>query len=533
MPILEYQNGQVAYVPSAFQFPYPVRSLPARVGDAVSELSTIFRLPVELAAHAALGTISLVGQQFVNVQCSPYDPASVSLFLMAVSNSSGGKSIVEQRFLRAVVAFERRQEEATEAAMSDYRAGMKIWEDDGRRLASEYRDTERGSVKANHIRAQRRQHERDRPVEPQKWELRYADMSPAGLRDALIANRAVGILSPDAGPVLNGATFSQPAMLSGYWSGEDRPVGLASGNRRPVEPRLTISLMTQEDPFAAFMKSRGSNAFGTGLLGRFLIACPKIIESPGQSTQIEESPEPKLELFNQRVTDILNQTLPASRERLTLKLSEDAKRYWNEFKRWVHDELICGHLSDDMKSCFRRIGQQATRLAALFHYFDGAEGDISPDAMKGAIALCEWYAFEFIRMFTPYAPSQQQQDEEVAEKLLQWLKEAIAEPWRYPKLKPGRYAERDLRNYSSIRGNPLALERAINILNLRGYITVLDGPKGGRVVCYPAAQGYPYPGLPLQPIVSPSNGAVAMVAKSPIFPVQSMLSRKGAAEFDI
>ena len=484
MPIIEYQNGQVVYQSPQVQGPFPVWSIPARIGDPIFEVSTNHRLPVELCAQAALGTVSLVCGFFINVQCPPYDPAPTTLFLLGVSNSSAGKSLLEQRFLRAVMAFERKQEDEIEVAKTDYRAEMKIWEDDGRQLSKEYREVKQGSVEAVQIRAQRLQHEKERPVEPKKLEFRYAEMSPEGLRDALVANHTAGIFSPDAGPTLLGKTFSHPAMLSGYWSGEDRPVGLAGGNRRPVMPHLTSSLMTQEERFAAYMKIRGPEAFGTGLLARMLVVSSIIVDLPGESTSIEDRPEPKLDLFNQRAGDILNQTMPAPRERLTLKLSDGAKCYWKWFKDSVHNDLICRNFSEDIKSFFRKIGQQATRLAALFHYFDGASGDISPEAMKGAIALCEWYLWEYIRVFTPYAPSQQQKDANTAQKLLQWIQDVYADPLRYQKLTRGKYSERDCRNYSNVR-DPQELANAINMLVCQGDIAVREGPKGGRIIYYP------------------------------------------------
>lgn len=485
MPIIEYQNGQVFYQLPQVQGPFPVWLLSSSIGDSILEVSQSLKLPVELCAQAALGTVSLVCQFFINVQCPSFDPAPPTLFLLSVSNSSGGKSILEQRFLRAVKVFERKQEEEIEVAMTHYRAEMKIWEDDDRRLRKDYREAQQGSVEAEHIRAQRLQHEKDRPTEPKKLEFRFADMSPEGLRDALVANHGAGIFSPDAGPTLLGKTFSHPAMLSGYWSGEDRPVGLAGGNRRPVMPHVTSALMTQQVPFASYMKIRGSEAFGTGLLARILIVFSIIVERPGEPTVIEERPEPKLDLFNRRAGDILNQTMPAPRDRLTLKLSDEAKCYWKWFKDSVHNDLICGNFSDDMKSFFRKIGQQATRLAALFHYFDGASGDISPAAMKGAIALCEWYLFEYIRVFTPYVPSPQQKGEDAARELLQWLQEAASQPWKYPKLTVGQYTERDLRNYA-IRNDVQKLDVAINTLLCQGHISVKKGTKGGRIICYPS-----------------------------------------------
>lgn len=155
MPIIHFQNGQAEYQPPQVQGCYPVAVLPTVIREAVDEVTRNLRLPAELIAQAAVGAVSLACQHFINVQCPRYDPAPVSLFLMCISRSSGGKSVAEQRFLRAVKAFEHASEEAVQAAMSDYCAEMKIWEDDGQRLAKAYREADPGTDEAKRLRAQR------------------------------------------------------------------------------------------------------------------------------------------------------------------------------------------------------------------------------------------------------------------------------------------------------------------------------------------------------------------------------------------
>lgn len=371
MPIVEYQNGQYGYEPPASQGPYPTSALPSLIGDAVQEVSTNHGKPAVLAAHAALATVSLVSQNYVNVQCPNFPPAPCAVFLLAVSNSSGGKSLVEQRFMRAVTALELKLKEEAEAAMPDFRASMKIWHDDDRRLSKEYRDAKPGTEEARLIRERRLVHEKQRPLKPSVRELRFADLTPQALRDMLVDHSAVGILSPEAGPVMNGLTFSMPALLSGYWSGEDRPVALVSGNRRATSPRLTVSVVLQQDRFSAYMKNRGDEAFGTGLLARFLPAFPMTFDCPGRQTLVEDAPEPKLDRFNARVADLLAQPVPAPHERRNLLLSEGARYYWKLFTESVNNGLICGPYSDNIKSFS---GSSASMPRVWLHCFITSTG---------------------------------------------------------------------------------------------------------------------------------------------------------------
>nr|WP_254616525.1 DUF3987 domain-containing protein [Burkholderia metallica] len=479
---------------------YPVDALPPVIRNAVREVSGNLDVPAVIAAHTALGVVSLACQNFISVQCPNYPPAPCALFLWTISNTSGGKSLMEQRFLREVVAFESKSKEGAAARMSDYKAELKIWNDDERRLSKEYRDAEPGSEQSTLIRERRLLHEKTRPIKPEARELRYADLSPQGLRDALIANGAIGILSPEAGPAINGMTFSQPAMLCGYWSGEDRPVALVSGSRRADAPRLTMSVSFQDDRFREYMKNRGADAFGAGLLARILPAFPMTFDWNGQQTTVSDVPEPALDLFNSRVAEILAQ--PATEERKVRQLTDGARHYWKLFREAVHRDLICSDHSENIKSFFRKLAEQAARIAGLFHYFDGKPGDVSAEAMKSAIALCEWYAHEFFRIFSEFAPSQQQMENEVAQKLLAWLQEAFANPVRYSKLRAGQYSERDLNNYSPIRNDPANLALAIDVLQRQGLIATAYGKKGGRVVFYPPymAQHFQQAGFGVQPM---------------------------------
>lgn len=525
MPIQEFHNA-----PAVYQFPtaqgmYPVDALPPVIGCAVREVSVNLNVPAVIAAHTALGVVSLACQNFVSVQCPNYPPTPCALFLWTISNTSGGKSLMEQRFLKEVVASESKSMEDASARMPDYKAAMKIWNDDDRRLSKEYRAAEPGSEQSRLIRERRMLHEKDRPEKPVARELRYAELSPQGLRDALIANGAIGILSPEAGPAINGMTFSQPAMLCGYWSGEDRPVALVSGSRRAEAPRLTMSVMFQDDRFQVYMKSRGAEAFGTGLIARILPAAPVTFDWRGQQTTVDDVPEPALDLFNARVAEILAQPVPE--ERKVRQLTDGARHYWKLFREAVHRELICGDYSEHVKSFFRKLAEHAARIAGLFHYFDDKPGGVSPEAMKSAIALCEWYAHEFFRIFSQFAPSQQQMENEAAQKLLAWLQEASANPVRYSKLRAGQYSERDLNNYSSIRNNPAKLGTAIDALQRQGQIATAYGKKGGRVVFYPPymAQHFQRGGFGVQPM--PYHTARPFIAPSRISSTWSTYANHG------
>ncbi|WP_367188849.1 DUF3987 domain-containing protein [Burkholderia sp. Ed8] len=486
MPIVENLFGQVLYQPLYLQGYYPIHVFPTIIAEAVREVCWKFNVPIPMAAHAAIGAASLVSQNYINVQCPGYEPAPVTLFLIDICNSSAGKSLMVRRFFRSVSKYEQQQNEEFPAKMRAFQAETKIWLDDQRWLAKKYLDAKPGSDEKAQLRKERLLHEDERPVKPVIRNIRITESNIQGLREVLIANHAIGIVSADGGPTLNGETFSQPAVLCDYWSGEERATGRVSGTRRSEEPRVTILIMAQEDQVADYMKRRGSSAFDTGLLARFLLAASPIFDMQGISIEVDDTPEHKLDLFNERIWSMLNQPVPPPRERKTLQLSDEAKLYWKLFKEGINKFWLAGNYADNIKSFFRKLGQMASRFAALFHYVSADEGDIPGSAMKAAIELCEWYIFEYIRIFSPYAQTPQQKDVAAAWKLLEWFKEAVTHPMRYSRLTSGRYTERDLRNYSNIRGDREQLGRAIGLLHQWGYISTEPGKNGGLVIIYPA-----------------------------------------------
>ncbi len=73
-----------------------------------------------------------------------------------------------------------------------------------------------------------------------------------------------------------------------------------------------------------------------------------------------------------------------------------------------------------MKDYAAKIAENLARLAALFHFFEGGEGEISSETVERATAVSIWYGEEFKRLFA--APPALSQEEADANLLESWLK---------------------------------------------------------------------------------------------------------------
>jgi len=335
---------------------------------AIKEVSDTVGAPVALAASAALGAVSLACQNFVNIQCPGFEGASCSLFLWTIAESSHGKSEVERRFLRAVLQFEEDERMAVDAGKSDFEADLKCWQDDERDLEKKYRKAQTIEEKEA-LKSRRRQHAKAKPQERRARLLRYTEMTPQQMMESLDRFGAIGIMCADAGDVVKLETFQQTTLLNGLWSGESRRTGRVGGDRAPEAPRLTISMMLQESEFHDFIRQRGRAAVGNGLWARFLIAQPKSFQTRGTGVGDERY----LDEFNARIASILQQAVPTAAKRETLVLSKDAERYWTCYRDAMSTAAGDLRRTTAEKNFLLKLAQQASRIAALFHYFSRRE----------------------------------------------------------------------------------------------------------------------------------------------------------------
>lgn len=465
--------------------PYPVDFLPPLISDAVKEVANNLKIPMDLAAHAALSAISTACQGKINVKFPNFPAASCGLFLWVVSNASRGKSIANERFFRGVAKFEEEynQSVTVDKILLDAQTGA--WKNEGVSIKNELRKLVRGTDDYKLLNDELIAHGLRKPIQGKQKTICYAQITSQKLHEALVSDGVAAIISPEAGHLVLSEAFGQPGILSSFWSGEDQAMGLIKGDRKPYHPRLTISIMTQSDPFHEFMDLRGKKAFSSGLLSRFLVSFQGGHEIPQEAASIiDEIPEPCLIKFNNRIYEILRKGDVDFRDRICLEFSRKSKLQFEEFQQKINNIIKEKHVPVEIETFYRRLVQHASRIAALFQYFCN-ENEIIEDHVKNAIDLCSWYAVNYGNIFSKYLRSDISAGERFAKKLNDWLEKASWSRYTYPTLKNGIYSFRDLQNYAGFKGKAAELIEAINILESRRVINVLSGKKGALIVLYP------------------------------------------------
>jgi len=188
------------------------------------------------------------------------------------------------------------------------------------------------------------------------------------------------------------------AALNQLWDGATLPVERRSTESFIVRgARLTMALQVQEATIRAFFDSTKGLARGTGFLARFLVAWP---ESTQGNRNFTEAPAnwPALATFNNRLAAILNRPAPIDDDgALTpamLRLTPGAKALWVAFHDAIESELSTGRELYDVRDVASKTADNAARLAALFHTFNGSIGDIDAECMESGAQIAAWHLNE-------------------------------------------------------------------------------------------------------------------------------------------
>lgn len=122
------------------------------------------------------------------------------------------------------------------------------------------------------------------------------------------------------------------------------------------------------------------------------------------------------------MTDCLRQSESLTRKGCinlpVLQFSKSAKQKWVRFFNDTEAGVSSKGQWREIKDFASKASENVARLAALFHLFQGSEGDIGTESMEQAIEIIHWHLQETRRLLSTYAAGGHVNDAEV---LSEWL----------------------------------------------------------------------------------------------------------------
>jgi len=409
--------------------PYPIDALPDTIRAAVEEVGSFVKAPVPLVASSAIAALSLAIQPHADVQRADKLHSPVSTFTLVIADSGERKSTCDGFFTKAIRDYEAAQVDAAKPLVKDYNAAISAWDAKHNGIKDKIRRLAKDKKPTAELENDLRELGHNKPMPPQIPRLIYGDVTPEELAYKLANDwPSGGVMSAEAGIVFGSHGMGKDsvtrnlARLNVLWDGGELPI-----DRRTTESftvrgaRLTMGLQVQSATLLSFFEKSGALARGTGFLARFLIAWP---ESTQGNRLFTEAPEhwPSLAAFNRRITAILNLPAPIDENgTLTpqmLTLTPEAKTAWISYHDGIERELASGGELYDVRDVASKSADNAARLAALFHVFEGGLGAIGADAFERASRIAAWHLNESRRFFGELALPVEMAD---AARLDRWL----------------------------------------------------------------------------------------------------------------
>ena len=408
--------------------PYPIESLPESIRPAVEEVARYVKAPVPLVAASALCAVSIAVQGLVNVRRSSGLVGPTSLYLLSVAESGARKSSCDGCFSQPIREFERLQQETMKPKVLEYNASMSIFEAREAGLKDLLRQKDRKGEPIHDAERKLFELQEQKPTPPRIPRLVVTDATPEALAQRLQIWPSAGVVSSEAGVFFGShgmgseTVMRNVTQLNVLWDGAPLSIDRKTSESIFVRAaRLSVGLQVQPATLDEFMKKNGSLARGSGFLARFLFSAPPSIHG---SRFFEEPPDfwPCLEKFQKRLSSLLALPLPMDNygclQPRELSLCQSARNEWIAYHDAVEKELAADGEFTDVGDVASKSADNAARIAACFHIFDGADGDISEDNMRRGCAIALWYLYEARRFFVDTANEQVLKD---ATRLDSWL----------------------------------------------------------------------------------------------------------------
>lgn len=446
--------------------PYPISALPTIIQNAVLSYQQYGQQPLPLIACSALSNVSLACQTLANVARDHLLVSPVSIYSICIGESGIRKTASDSTFGHAIRQWELKMRERLLPHVKRIQILREMWTDEKEVLSTQIRRATLKGEDHTHLKdlyLDLREREPEAPLLPV---LFFEDATQEALASHIASGWPSASLWSDEGGIIIGSQGMQNnttrfvSLLNRLWDGKPFIAHRKTSESFTVaNRRLTVSLMIQPLILEQLLFKSGGISRQGGFLARSLIAYPQ--NTMGKRFYKEPPASlPALHHFHSRIIECLDTSASLDKngchELPLLSLNQKAKATWVQFFNSVEAGLGREHHWLSIKDFASKSAENAARLAALFHLFEGKEGQITNEAIEQAIQIIHWHLLETRRVLGTQPESIDQRN---AFRLLQWL---IGKS--LSKTNP-RY----LQQYSPLREKPMR-DKAISTLIEHNYL---------------------------------------------------------------
>lgn len=319
------------------------------IKSAVNEVVNNTQVPIELAITCALAAATVVTQGLIDVRLPTNNVVPVSLMMMLIAKSGERKTSVEKKFFDAIRRFERDLISQHDEKLKSWSIEHGIWVIKQRALKVKIGKMTASGEDSAKVEVEWAELIRSEPQKPIAPKIIYEDSTSQALFHGLnYSSRDAALVSSEGGSIMDGGAFSDLSKLNSIWSGSDITVDRKTSDSYMVSnARLLTFVMVQPSVISKFIKRRGDQAKGSGLMARFI--CCKARSTQGQRVITNgTSSNESLAKYEQRVHELLvdkyRSTRPDDNNREVICFSSEAQLAWLDYFNYIERRIRPGGL---------------------------------------------------------------------------------------------------------------------------------------------------------------------------------------------
>lgn len=455
---------------------YPLNAFLLIVRETGFELIRNVQAPDAMVGMALINAMSMACQGLIDVKLPMGQVRPVSQNLLIVAESGERKSTVASLLLTPFREVDTQAITTHGSKMTLYQTELDGWQAKNKGLRRAISKASSRGEDTTELNSELIEHSKLKPLMPRmRYFLRH-DITAKAIMEALQGDGESIAITTDEGHILfQGSPMSHLGLLNRLWdSPEVLPLDRAGKEQiLAMNPRVSVSIMTQKAPLQAYLEKRGSVAKGSGHWARYLVGWPASTQGYRWVNPSEQLWD-HLPIFHARINELLvkYQTMIESGkvERELIEFSDDAKARWFALAAEAERMLREGEYLSDITDFASKVMEILARLAASMHYFGGEGGKITLDTLERAFAIIRWHVEEYKHLFSPqFVVPQDQLD---AQAIASYLRSHI---WQGPS-SDTFVPKNHVRRSGPVR-DKARLSDALELLAARGAVEVGLAPK--------------------------------------------------------
>ena len=372
-----------------------------------NEVGDNLQVPDGLTVASMFSAISIAAQGLANVERPNGLRSPISVNFMVILESGGRKTAVDKVLMESIRAHSDAEQLKAADNYAAFNTQVQIWELD----LDDCKKSLRKAIKSKDAIVRDELEKRlslllsKKPTNPRFLDPLIRDITPEALLDRAASGVPLfGLVADEGGQFFQGYATRNLSLLNAAWDGSTQYLDRKVEGKVIIKGlRLTTNIAIQPQTFEKFEMGKGELGRDNGFFARQNWA--RLYAPYGERfiDSAEPLKWPEVNRFNIRIRELLEETAKLHEQPVEslplLKMSRQAADEWIEFANYVEGEQGVGGRFEMAKDAASKAAENAARLAALIHLFQGIEGDITLDSMISAVYMSGWYLEQFVDIF--------------------------------------------------------------------------------------------------------------------------------------